>query len=117
MKKEEFSFARSEAILRRRLRFLLPMPVAIFVMLGLAFMASDFSAIHNNAGLIQILFYEAALGLNILIRSKFQSRLEELEDRRTAGQCHSCGYDMCATPDRCPECGAPKAKEPSNPLQ
>ena len=48
-----------------------------------------------------------AIAIAIVVYDRHQTK----RDRREAGCCVACGYDLRATPDRCPECGAPVCQD------
>ena len=52
--------------------------------------------------------FAAALCVLPVVITRFR---HDRATRVAAGLCSECGYDVRATPDRCPECGAPLAEE------
>ena len=52
-----------------------------------------------------------AVGIAIIL----YDRRRLLRDRKDAGECLNCGYDLRATPDRCPECGTIPPNHPLSP--
>jgi hypothetical protein len=93
-----------ETFLHRRIRFLLPPVVAVGLMLCYLMFAADFFATTRQplSGAVLFGLFEALLLWNVLARRRYQMKLNRL----LANCCTHCGYDLRATPDGCPECGA-----------
>src|SRR5688572_15173248 len=65
-----------------------------------------------NAYVVFPMAYPVALAaVPLVIESAF---LVKRRRSRREGFCHACAYDLCATPERCPECGR-IATPPMNP--
>jgi hypothetical protein len=58
---------------------------------------------------VTVPLYALVLLLGLAPAVSFGRRLRA-RARRNRGLCHRCGYDLRATPDRCPECGAVPGK-------
>jgi hypothetical protein len=80
----------------------------LFCLLFFVFQAVDVAPYpHERRDLIVLSFFTGIpaiffFWLAISITSKSALRAKRL----TIGQCVKCGYDLLATPERCPECGA-----------
>jgi hypothetical protein len=91
----------AESVLRRRIRFLPSTLIGVMLIIAYTFMASDFAATKNIAGVIYMAIFDAAIVAAVVYRWRLKRRLARL----LSGKCIECGYDLRATPDRCPECG------------
>jgi hypothetical protein len=67
---------------------------------------------HFGERSVTVPLWSVALATAILPAWWVQTRLRRTSHRR-AGLCGRCGYDLRATPERCPECG--RAAGPRNP--
>ena len=64
--------------------------------------AGTFALVNMNGGEWVVAGVAAAFVLLLVV---VFVDLERRERRRSAGLCLTCGYDLRASPGRCPECG------------
>jgi hypothetical protein len=102
-----------------RLNSIAPLPHGWFNQAGFTVGLSLTDAYINSAGptrMVAVPYWAAFVMLGILpaLSALRHTRRRRRQSRQRHGACPACGYDLRATPGRCPECGtiAPSAVAP-----
>jgi hypothetical protein len=82
---------------------------------GFGVLGLGFSPHGNTAWGGGRLVVSIPLWLPILMLAVLLIRQWRRARRPKSGQCSRCGYDIRASPDRCPECGTPVTRAPAQP--
>jgi hypothetical protein len=86
------------------------LPLAFYKAYVVAYVAQSDPAtppFARGRGLAEALEFGSLLGPLVGVAViVYDRRRATREDRISGNLCMSCGYDLRATPDRCPECGA-----------
>src|SRR5437016_5301549 len=81
-----------------------PVGTTAALIFGVTFVTNVISEWFAHGGITQLVTLALSVFL-IPFWLPVQLRIEREKRRRKKGVCLSCGYDLRATPDRCPECG------------
>ena len=89
------------------------------LMLLVSFFSIDRTRLFGPPSAIEDGLSIALVGIPLILMVAFdlyRARRYSIRERRALNsQCINCGYDLRATPDRCPECGTVPTAQPARP--
>ena len=105
-----FCLAKTRAIF---LRHIIAFATLLFALLAVAFtfvIVPSMGRPDRDRFVLPGLFFFFAL--SVLTQLQYRSILRIMRRKKEYDLCERCGYDLRATPDRCPECGTMPTKKP-----